>query len=186
MRGTLWIEKSTFQWVRVEAEVFRPVSIEGFLAQVQPGTRFLLDQAPVSGNLWLPIHYGMKARARVLFFFSKNSDEDETYYGYATAEESGMYGDQSAATAAGEGGAPSFWLYLQRYVGAESCQSSGAQRYLRRKMLSASPLRMHAKPRTASLRKSPFPHTTVAAHLTIVLPAMPKTRARAASSVGIP
>lgn len=54
MRGTLWIEKSTFQWVRVEAEVFRPVSIEGFLAQVQPGTRFLLDQAPVSETSGYP------------------------------------------------------------------------------------------------------------------------------------
>ncbi|MFP5227499.1 MAG: hypothetical protein ACLGXA_07690 [Acidobacteriota bacterium] len=88
MRGTLWIDKSTSQWLRVEAEVFRTVSIEGFLAQVQPGTRFLLEQAPISGNLWLPTHYSMKARARILFFFPKNSDEEETYFGYAPAGES--------------------------------------------------------------------------------------------------
>ena len=40
MEGTLWIDKKTFQWVKVEATVIRPVSIAGFIAQVQPGTRF--------------------------------------------------------------------------------------------------------------------------------------------------
>lgn len=86
MVGTLWIEKSSFQWVRVEAEVIRPVSIQGFLAKVQPGTKFRLDQEPVAEGLWLPTHYSMTARARVLFFFSKNSDEEESYSGYRPAE----------------------------------------------------------------------------------------------------
>ena len=85
MNGTRWIEKKTFQWVRVEAEVIRPVSIEGFLARVQPGTRFELDQAPVSEDLWLPTDFSMKARAKILFFFSKMDDQDETYYGYYPA-----------------------------------------------------------------------------------------------------
>jgi hypothetical protein len=85
MNGTLWIEKKTFQWFRVEAEVIHPVSIEGFLARAQPGTRFELEQAPVSGDLWLPTHFSMKARAKILFFFSKMDDQDETYYGYYPA-----------------------------------------------------------------------------------------------------
>ena len=37
MQGKLWIDTNTFQWVRVEAEVIHPVSIEGFLAQVGAG-----------------------------------------------------------------------------------------------------------------------------------------------------
>ena len=32
MEGKLWIDEKTFQWVKVEATVVRPVSIEGFLA----------------------------------------------------------------------------------------------------------------------------------------------------------
>lgn len=88
MRGTLWIEKDTYQWVRAEAEVYRPVSIEGFLAQVQPGTRFRLDQAPISESLWEPAHFSMKERARILFLFPRNSEEDENYYGYAPSEQS--------------------------------------------------------------------------------------------------
>lgn len=87
MEGTLWIEKSSLQWVRVEAEVIRPVLIEGFLARVLPGTRFELDQAPVS-DLWLPSHFSMKARARILFVFSKADNQDETYYGYYPASAS--------------------------------------------------------------------------------------------------
>ncbi|HVV44137.1 MAG TPA: hypothetical protein VHC72_03005, partial [Bryobacteraceae bacterium] len=31
MEGKLWIDTATFEWVRVEAHVVRPVSIEGFL-----------------------------------------------------------------------------------------------------------------------------------------------------------
>lgn len=40
MQGKLWIDKETYQWVKVEAAVVRPVSIAGFLARVQPGTPF--------------------------------------------------------------------------------------------------------------------------------------------------
>ena len=54
MEGKLWIDKKTFQWVKVEASVIRPVSIAAFLAQVQPGTRFELEKMPVTGAVWLP------------------------------------------------------------------------------------------------------------------------------------
>jgi hypothetical protein len=40
MRGRLWIDKQTYQWVKVEADVIHPVSIAGFVARVEPGTRF--------------------------------------------------------------------------------------------------------------------------------------------------
>ena len=85
MEGTLWIEKNTFQWARVEARVMRPVSIEGFLARVEPGTRLELKHAPLSGDLWMPAHFSMKARATILFLFSKADEEDESYYGYHPA-----------------------------------------------------------------------------------------------------
>ena len=85
MAGKLWIDKATFQWVKVEAQVIRPVAIEGFLAQVEPGTRFELEKMPVGDDIWLPSHFAMKSQARVLFFFTRRSQEDETYYGYRKA-----------------------------------------------------------------------------------------------------
>jgi hypothetical protein len=53
MQGELWIDTGSFQWVKVEAEVIYPVSIAGFLARVEPGTRFELEKMPVSDGIWL-------------------------------------------------------------------------------------------------------------------------------------
>jgi hypothetical protein len=83
MQGKLWIDTKTFQWVKVEAEVVHPVWIEGFLARVDPGTRFELEYAPVSGDIWLPTHFGMKSRAKILFFISHRDQADESYFGYS-------------------------------------------------------------------------------------------------------
>jgi hypothetical protein len=85
MEGKLWIDKKTYQWVKVEAQVIHPVSIEGFLARVEPGTRFELEKMPVDDDIWLPKHFAMKSRAKVLFFFSHKSQADESYYGYRKA-----------------------------------------------------------------------------------------------------
>ncbi len=86
MQGKLWIDKATFQWVKVTAQVIRPVSIEGFLAEVEPGTRFELQKAPVDDNIWQPSHFSMKSHAKVLFLVNRSSSEDETYFGYAKAD----------------------------------------------------------------------------------------------------
>jgi hypothetical protein len=85
MEGKLWIDEKTFQWVKVEARVIRPVSIGAFLAQVEPGTHFELQKMPVAENIWLPKHFAMKSQAKVLFFFTRKSQADETYYGYHKA-----------------------------------------------------------------------------------------------------
>ncbi len=95
MQGELWIDKASYQWVKVEAHVTRPVSIEGFLAQVQPGTCFELEKAPVEGDIWLPMHYAMKASAKVFFLVPHHSQEDDTYMNYhrqttSSAENEGM------------------------------------------------------------------------------------------------
>jgi hypothetical protein len=82
MEGRLWIDKKTYQWVKVEALVIHPVSIEGFLAQVEPGTRFELEKTPVEDDIWLPKHYEMKANAKIFFLFGHKSQDNETYYGY--------------------------------------------------------------------------------------------------------
>ncbi len=84
MRGRLWVDHESFRWVKVEAEAFRPVSIEGFLARVEPGTRFELEEMPVgdSAGTWLMSHFEMQAHARILFVFPKSSMEDSMYFQY--------------------------------------------------------------------------------------------------------
>jgi hypothetical protein len=85
MQGKLWIDKKTFQWVKVQAQVIHPVSIEGFLAEVEPGTHFELEKLPVENDIWLPKHFAMKSQAKIFFLFPHRSQADETYYGYRKA-----------------------------------------------------------------------------------------------------
>ena len=81
MRGTLWVDTETYQWVKVHAEVFRPVAFGLFIAHVRPGTEFTLEQQPVGGNLWLPSHFATRVNARIVVF-SRRSRDDETYSDY--------------------------------------------------------------------------------------------------------
>ena len=82
MRGKLWIDKASYHWVKVEAEVVKPVSFFGFLAKVGPGTKFELEQEPVGENLWLPKHFAMKVNATALGFLNEDSSEDDSYRNY--------------------------------------------------------------------------------------------------------
>ncbi|HEY1263359.1 MAG TPA: hypothetical protein VGF06_07535 [Terriglobales bacterium] len=82
MAGKLWVDTAGFQWVKVQAAVKRPVSIHGFLATVEPGTRFELEKTPVSGGMWLPRHFSVRAHAQVLFIFSHDRQEDDTFFNY--------------------------------------------------------------------------------------------------------
>lgn len=85
MQGELWIDAQTFQWMKVTAEVTRPVQIVGLLARVEPGTNFELEYRAVTPDIWLPVHYAMKATATVLGMFRHASQDDESYSGYQKA-----------------------------------------------------------------------------------------------------
>ncbi len=95
MNGELWIDQKSYQWVRVTAHVIRPVSIEGFLAQVEPGTRFEMEKAPVGNGIWQISHFAEKAQAKVLFMFNHNSAEDSTYFDYQRIDDPGQNGCSS-------------------------------------------------------------------------------------------
>jgi hypothetical protein len=86
MKGKLWIDTKDCQWVKVEAEVFKPVPFGLFIAKVHPGTSFLLEQAPVADKLWLPKHFSMSVRSSILWW-QRISVEDETYKDYKLMEE---------------------------------------------------------------------------------------------------
>jgi hypothetical protein len=85
MEGTLWIDQKTFQWVKVEAHVIHPVRIEGFLAEVEPGTKFEVEKHPVSGDIWLASHYSMRSNAKIMLLFPHKGQEDDSYFDYHRA-----------------------------------------------------------------------------------------------------
>ncbi len=82
MKGKLWVDKRTFQWAKVQAEVITPVSFYGFLAKVKPGTSFLLEQAPVAGGLWFPVRFHQQVNAKALGIINESSVDEETYSDY--------------------------------------------------------------------------------------------------------
>jgi hypothetical protein len=81
MRGRLWIDKLGYHWAKVEAEVFSPVQFGFFIAQVKPGTKFQLDQAPV-GGVWLPKCFTQSVNASVLGLYGYRTREEEHYSDY--------------------------------------------------------------------------------------------------------
>ena len=81
MEGTLWIEKNTLQWVRVEAVSIKPIWFGWFIAKILPGTRFLLEQAPVTNSIWLPAFFSYAARADILWW-QKGYFHSEKYREY--------------------------------------------------------------------------------------------------------
>ena len=87
MQGELWVDVKTYQWVKVTARVIHPVSIDGFLAEVEPGTQFELEKSPVDGGVWQVTHFAMKSQAKVLHLFNRASSEDDTYFDYRRAVE---------------------------------------------------------------------------------------------------
>lgn len=96
MRGELWIDRKTFQWVKVTARVIHPVNIEGFLAQVQPGTRFELEKMPVDDSIWLAKHFEMKSSSKILFLFNRTDQEDNTFFDYRRIPNSDSTGSPTA------------------------------------------------------------------------------------------
>ncbi len=82
MQGELWIDQQTYQWVKVTAQVVHPVSIEGFLAQVEPGTRFELEKSPVGSGIWQNSHFAMRSSAKVFYLFNRASQAEESYFDY--------------------------------------------------------------------------------------------------------
>lgn len=82
MKGKLWIDERSFRWVKVHAEVVKPVFMAGFLARVEPGTQFELQERPVNAEIWLPRLFTMQAHAKVLFLVNTSSATNESYFNY--------------------------------------------------------------------------------------------------------
>lgn len=87
MQGEMWIDQKSYQWVKVVAKVIRKVSIEGFLAQVEPGTEFEVEKSPVGADDWQITHFSSTAQARVLHMFNHNEQDEMTFFDFQPAKQ---------------------------------------------------------------------------------------------------
>jgi hypothetical protein len=54
IKGKLWIDKTEYQWVRLEAETTDTISFGLFLARLNPGAKLVFEQIRVNDEIWLP------------------------------------------------------------------------------------------------------------------------------------
>lgn len=82
IRGKMWIEKTGYQWVRVEAETTETISYGLFLARLSPGAKLVLEQTRINDELWLPKREYMAGKGRIALLKRIAEDEEITWTDY--------------------------------------------------------------------------------------------------------
>jgi len=82
IRGRMWIDKSTYQWAKVEAETTGTISWGLFLARLNPGARLTFEQMPVGDDLWMPKRLFLTGSGRVGLIKRLAEDEEIQWSNY--------------------------------------------------------------------------------------------------------
>jgi hypothetical protein len=82
MHGTFWIDKSTNQMVKLDAEALDTVSFGLFLVRLNKGARFILEQTRVNDEVWLPKRLQAALDARVAVVKKFRGQVDVTFSNY--------------------------------------------------------------------------------------------------------
>lgn len=82
IKGRIWVAKSDYQPVRIDAEAIDTISFGGILARIYKGTRIHLEYTHVNGEVWLPKEMSFLASARVMLVKGYHIEGDTTYSNY--------------------------------------------------------------------------------------------------------
>jgi hypothetical protein len=82
IRAKLWIDKSEFQWARVEAETTATISIGLFLARLNPGAKLVFEQTRVNDEVWLPKRELVTGAGRVGLLMKLAGEQEVTWSNY--------------------------------------------------------------------------------------------------------
>jgi hypothetical protein len=85
--GKIWLDRDERQLVKLDAEVTRDVTVGGFLAKIEKGTRFELTQSRVDAGCWLPSHQLIRYSARILMVKGIHRSVDTHYRDWRKAAE---------------------------------------------------------------------------------------------------
>ena len=96
--GTLWVDEKDHQVARMEAHFTDNFHVGGgLLANVQKGSSFYFDQAPVNGEIWFPTGAEGHIEARVLLLKGVRQHVMEKDYGYQKFSVDAQQGKDAAA-----------------------------------------------------------------------------------------
>lgn len=82
IKGRFWIDKTDYQWIKLEAETLDTISFAGFLLRLAKGSRLTLEQERVNREIWLPKRVVVEAAGRVLLVKSIRLWLELTYSQY--------------------------------------------------------------------------------------------------------
>jgi hypothetical protein len=81
-RGRVWIDKDDLQLAKMDVECLDTFSWGLFLARFHKGSRFMLEQTRVNGEVWLPLHLTAKIDVRIGLIKNFDVDLEQTYRDY--------------------------------------------------------------------------------------------------------
>jgi hypothetical protein len=82
IKGKLWIDKSEYQWVRLEAETTGTISYGLFLARLNPGAKLVFEQTRINDELWLPKREFARGSGRVGLLKKIDMEQELTWSNY--------------------------------------------------------------------------------------------------------
>ena len=82
IRGKIWVDKSNYQWIRLEAETTETIAFGLFLARLNPGAKLVFEQTRVADELWLPKRLFMQGAGRVGLIKKIAMDQEITWSDY--------------------------------------------------------------------------------------------------------
>ena len=82
LRPKLWIDKTAFQWLRMDADVIDTITWGGFLLRLHPGSHIEIEQTLVNNEVWLPLHAHIGFDARVALVKPIRLDIDAVFSDY--------------------------------------------------------------------------------------------------------
>ena len=82
LRPKLWIDKTEFQWLRMDADVIDTITWGGFLLRLHPGSHIEIEQTLVNNEVWLPLHAHIGFDARVALVKPIRLDIDAVFSDY--------------------------------------------------------------------------------------------------------
>jgi hypothetical protein len=82
VRGKMWVDKSEYQWVKMEGEILDTLSLGLALFRLAPGGRLSFEQTRVNDEVWLPAHVYIRADARLAYVKKMHAEIDITYRDY--------------------------------------------------------------------------------------------------------
>jgi hypothetical protein len=82
IRAKVWIDKTEYQWVRLEAETTATISFGLFIARLSPGAKLEFEQTRVNDEVWLPKREVVSGAARLGLVKKLVGEEETTWNNY--------------------------------------------------------------------------------------------------------